>query len=126
MIMVHFHWIEQDCAFVCFCTLSCVASENQALTSKSGVMNGPLKNEKSQKILPSLGISHNLPMGLGVSVILGFTNRHLNNLTQHNREHMLNLQSNDRVVKVTARYLAAVGKAKPPLICPDRSFWRVL
>ena len=29
--------------------------------------NGPLKNEKSRQILPSLGISHNLLMGLGVS-----------------------------------------------------------
>ena len=29
----------------------------------SGVVNGPLKNEK----YPSLGISHNLLMGLGVS-----------------------------------------------------------
>ena len=29
--------------------------------------NGPLKNEKSRQILPSLGMSHNLLMGLGVS-----------------------------------------------------------
>ena len=30
-------------------------------------MNGPLKNEKSGQILPSLRILHNLLMGLGVS-----------------------------------------------------------
>ena len=31
------------------------------------VVNSPLKNRKSRQILPSLGISHNLLMGLGVS-----------------------------------------------------------
>ena len=30
-------------------------------------MNGPMKNEKSRQILPGLGISHNLVMGLEVS-----------------------------------------------------------
>ena len=32
-----------------------------------GVVNGPLKNEKSRKFYPSLGISHNLLKGLGIS-----------------------------------------------------------
>ena len=31
------------------------------------MVNGPLKNEKSRKFYPSLGISHNLLKGLGIS-----------------------------------------------------------
>ena len=35
-----------------------------------GVVNGPLKNSCLIKFYPSLGISHNLLMGLGVSDFL--------------------------------------------------------
>ena len=64
---VSINTLDYECAVLLSSSSRVKVSTRRLPRCLLGVVNGPLKNEKSRQILPKSRISHNLQMGLGIS-----------------------------------------------------------